>query len=68
VHYLRRIEDSGRLCQAPSTVGAGMHLNQSDEGIAPGHERIRSGVPVDRHRLSDPAVSLADITPGVTRR
>lgn len=36
VHYLRRIEDSGRLGEAPSTVGAGMHLNQWDEGIAPG--------------------------------
>ncbi len=40
---------------------AGMHVNQRDEGIAPVQDLIHSGVPVDRYRLSDPAVPLADI-------
>lgn len=43
-------------------VVAGMHVNQWDEGIAPVQDLIRSGVPVDRHRLGDPAVPLADTT------
>ncbi|MFY9806268.1 MAG: FAD-dependent oxidoreductase [Pseudonocardiaceae bacterium] len=41
-------------------VVAGMHVNQWDEGIAPVQDLIRCGVPVDRHRLSDPAVPLRD--------
>ncbi|MGQ0716362.1 MAG: NAD(P)/FAD-dependent oxidoreductase [Pseudonocardiales bacterium] len=45
---------------ADDRVVAGMHVNQWDEGIAPVQDLIRSGVPVDRHRLGDPAVPLAD--------
>jgi 3-phenylpropionate/trans-cinnamate dioxygenase ferredoxin reductase subunit len=41
-------------------VVAGMHVNQWDEGIATVQDLIRSGVPLDRHRLADPAVPLAD--------
>jgi 3-phenylpropionate/trans-cinnamate dioxygenase ferredoxin reductase subunit len=43
-------------------VMAGMHVNQWDEGIAPVQDLIRSGRPVDRYRLADPAVPLADTT------
>jgi 3-phenylpropionate/trans-cinnamate dioxygenase ferredoxin reductase subunit len=43
-------------------VVAGMHVNQWDEGIAPVLALIRGNAPVDRHRLGDPAVPLADIT------
>jgi 3-phenylpropionate/trans-cinnamate dioxygenase ferredoxin reductase component len=45
---------------ADDRVVAGMHVNQWDEGIAPVQDLIRSGLPVDRHRLGDPAVPLAD--------
>lgn len=43
-------------------VLAGMHVDQWDEGIALVQDLLRSGRPVDRHRLADPAVPLADTT------
>lgn len=43
-------------------VVAGMHVNLWDEGIEPVQELIRGNLPVDRHRLSDPSVPLADTT------
>jgi hypothetical protein len=42
-------------------VVAGMQVNQWDEGIAPVHDLIRSAMPIDRHRLGDPTVPLADM-------
>ncbi len=41
-------------------VVAGMHVNRWDEGIAPVQELIRGGMLVDRGRLADPSVPLAD--------
>jgi 3-phenylpropionate/trans-cinnamate dioxygenase ferredoxin reductase subunit len=43
---------------ADGRVVAGMHVNRWDEGIAPVQELIRSGLPVDPHRLADPAVPM----------
>jgi 3-phenylpropionate/trans-cinnamate dioxygenase ferredoxin reductase component len=43
-------------------VVAGMHINQWDDGIAPVEDLIRRGLPIDRHRLADPTVPLADST------
>ncbi|MGH3519476.1 MAG: NAD(P)/FAD-dependent oxidoreductase [Haloechinothrix sp.] len=45
-----------------SQVVAGMHVNLWDEGITPVQELIRSRAPVDRERLADPSIPLADIT------
>jgi 3-phenylpropionate/trans-cinnamate dioxygenase ferredoxin reductase component len=39
-----------------------MHINQWDEGITPVEDLIHEGKPVDRDRLADPAVPLADTT------
>jgi 3-phenylpropionate/trans-cinnamate dioxygenase ferredoxin reductase subunit len=47
---------------AGDRVVAGMHVNQWDEGIEPLQDLIRRGLPVDRHRLADPAVPLAEAT------
>jgi 3-phenylpropionate/trans-cinnamate dioxygenase ferredoxin reductase component len=43
---------------AGDRVVAGMHVNQWDQGIAPVQDLIRSGTPVDHHRLADPALPL----------
>lgn len=45
---------------ADDRLMAGMHVNQRDEGIAPVQNLIRSGQPIDAHRLADPAVPLTD--------
>ncbi len=37
-------------------------VNQWGEGITPVQDLIRSGKPIDRYRLADPAVPLADTT------
>ncbi|MGH3843073.1 MAG: NAD(P)/FAD-dependent oxidoreductase [Pseudonocardiaceae bacterium] len=46
---------------AADRVVAGMHVNQWDQGIAPVEALIRSGAPVDRHSLADPAVPLTEL-------
>jgi len=42
-------------------VVAGMHVNQWDEGIGGVQELIKSAGPVDRVRLADPEVPLAEL-------
>ncbi len=44
-------------------VVAGMHVNSWDEGIEPVQKLIRGQVWVDRDRLVDPNVPLADLLP-----
>ena len=44
-------------------VVAGMHVNSWDEGIEPVQKLIRGKVRVDRDRLVDPNVPLADLLP-----
>jgi 3-phenylpropionate/trans-cinnamate dioxygenase ferredoxin reductase subunit len=43
-------------------VVAGMHVNLWDDGIGPAQDLIRSGSQVDRHRLADATVPLAEVT------
>jgi 3-phenylpropionate/trans-cinnamate dioxygenase ferredoxin reductase component len=47
---------------ADDRVVAGLHVNRWDEGIAPVQDLIRSGIPIDRRRLADAAIPLADTT------
>lgn len=44
-------------------VVAGMHVNSWDEGIEPVQKLVRGKVQVDRDRLVDPTVALADLLP-----
>lgn len=44
-------------------VVAGMHVNLWDEGIKPVQELVRAKARVDRRRLVDPHVPLADLVP-----
>jgi 3-phenylpropionate/trans-cinnamate dioxygenase ferredoxin reductase subunit len=53
---------------ADDHVVAGMHVNLWDEGIGPVQALIRAGLPVDRRRLADPSVSLADVAPSPAGR
>ncbi|MGH3825444.1 MAG: NAD(P)/FAD-dependent oxidoreductase, partial [Pseudonocardiaceae bacterium] len=53
---------------ADDRVVAGMHVTQWDQGIALVEDLIRGGKPVDRHRLADPAVPLADTTKSADAR
>jgi 3-phenylpropionate/trans-cinnamate dioxygenase ferredoxin reductase subunit len=44
-------------------VVARMHVNQRNRGIAPVQDLIRSGAPVGRDRLADPAIPLTELLP-----
>jgi len=46
---------------ADGRVLAGMHVNLWDDGVGPVQELIRKGSPVDRVRLADPSVPLAEL-------
>lgn len=43
------------------TLVAGMHVNRWDDGIAPVEQLIRDRAVVDRHRLADPTIPLAEV-------
>jgi 3-phenylpropionate/trans-cinnamate dioxygenase ferredoxin reductase component len=46
---------------ADGRVVAGMHVNLWDDGVGPVQDLIRAGSPVDRNRLTDTSVPLAEL-------